>query len=124
MVKNLTPDKEKIFRELLQKNGIAAGKRENSIIKCQYKEKYELSFEQQRIWFLSQLDQDSPAYNIPYILKIEGPIDINKVNRIINRIISRHEILRTILIEEMGIPYQIILDSYQWLLYTSPSQRD
>lgn len=113
MIKNLTSDKEKIFRDLLQKNGIAISKRENDIIKCQYKEKYELSFEQQRIWFLSQLNQESPAYNIPYILKIEDNIDINKVNRIVNRIISRHEILRTIFIEEMGIPYQIILDSYQ-----------
>lgn len=112
MINNLTSDKEKIFRELLQKNGIATSNRENRIIKCQYKEKYELSFEQQRIWFLSQLDQNSPAYNIPYILKIEGTIDIDKVNRIANRIISRHEILRTIFIEEKGIPYQSILDSY------------
>lgn len=113
MVSNLTPDKEKLFRDLLLKQGIAANNSRNSISKRKFKEKYELSLEQQRIWFLSRLDQKSSAYNVPYILKIEGSIDVKKVNRILNQIILRHEILRTILIEEKGVPYQIILDSYE-----------
>src|SRR5579864_786529 len=54
-----------------------------------------LSFAQQRLWFLQQLEPESYVYNIPVTLRIEGPLDIAALERGINQVICRHESLRT-----------------------------
>jgi hypothetical protein len=54
-----------------------------------------LSFAQQRLWFLSQLEPDSAAYNIPAAIRIGGAFDRAVLARAINEIVRRHEVLRT-----------------------------
>src|SRR5262249_20016756 len=50
---------------------------------------------QRRLWFLAQLDPDSPAYNIPITLRLSGRVEPGVLERAINRIVQRHEVLRT-----------------------------
>jgi amino acid adenylation domain-containing protein/FkbH-like protein len=69
------------------------------------------SFAQQRLWFLDQLEPDSPAYNIAYTLKIMGPINADAIEKSLNLIAQRHESLRTSFGTEAELPVQIIHDS-------------
>ncbi|MCB0165295.1 MAG: amino acid adenylation domain-containing protein [Anaerolineae bacterium] len=67
-----------------------------------------LSFAQQRLWFLDQLDGPNATYNIPVALKIKGPLDIPALIWSLNEIIKRHEIVRTTFQTEGGEGRQII----------------
>jgi amino acid adenylation domain-containing protein len=54
-----------------------------------------LSFAQQRLWFMHQLEPDSPIYNSPFSLSLEGALDVRAMEATLNEIVRRHEILRT-----------------------------
>ncbi|MEA5617541.1 amino acid adenylation domain-containing protein [Cronbergia sp. UHCC 0137] len=54
-----------------------------------------LSFAQQRLWFLEQLQPDSYTYNLPTAVRLKGILDIVVLERSLNTIIQRHELLRT-----------------------------
>ena len=54
-----------------------------------------LSFAQERLWFLSQLDPDDPSYLIPLALRLEGALDQGALARALAEIVRRHEVLRT-----------------------------
>ncbi|WP_232463551.1 non-ribosomal peptide synthetase [Tumebacillus avium] len=67
-----------------------------------------LSFAQQRLWFLDQLDPGSIAYNIPYAVRISGALDTAALERTIDEIVARHEVLRTNFHTAAGQPVQVI----------------
>src|SRR5215216_32587 len=73
--------------------------------------KAQLSFAQERLWFLDQLDPYSAAYNIPSTTRLKGFLDLDVLERSLNRIVARHEMLRTTFVAEGGQPVQIIHDS-------------
>ncbi|WP_157379881.1 non-ribosomal peptide synthetase, partial [Burkholderia ubonensis] len=54
-----------------------------------------LSFPQQRLWFLAQLEGPSAAYNISSALRFEGDLDVQRLQAAVSEISRRHEILRT-----------------------------
>jgi hypothetical protein len=54
-----------------------------------------LSFAQQRLWILSQIDGGSAAYNVPLGLRLRGPLDEEALGRALDRLMERHEALRT-----------------------------
>ncbi|MEH2030403.1 MAG: amino acid adenylation domain-containing protein [Nostoc sp.] len=54
-----------------------------------------LSFAQQRLWFLAQLEPNSPFYNIPAAVRLQGQLNLGALQQSFNEIISRHEALRT-----------------------------
>jgi len=54
-----------------------------------------LSFAQQRLWFLDQLDPDSLAYHRPAHILLRGPLDVSILERCLDEILERHEVLRT-----------------------------
>ncbi len=58
-------------------------------------QKLPLSFAQQRLWFLDQLEPGSSSYNIPKAVRMTGSLDIDALQNSLNEIIRRHEILRT-----------------------------
>ncbi|WP_220814891.1 non-ribosomal peptide synthetase [Pseudomonas paralcaligenes] len=70
-----------------------------------------LSFAQQRLWFLQQLDPASSAYNLPRVLHLEGVLDVKRLERALNRVIERHTILRTRFITQAGEPMQVVENS-------------
>jgi amino acid adenylation domain-containing protein len=67
-----------------------------------------LSFAQQRLWFLNQLEPESTAYNISAAFRLVGRLDRAALERALNEIIRRHEILRTTFRVLDGQPAQII----------------
>jgi amino acid adenylation domain-containing protein len=74
------------------------------------KEYYALSSSQKRLFILHQMVNDNISYNIPFIVELEGEIDIKKLEEVFRKIIARHESLRTsfeVINEE---PFQKIYD--------------
>ncbi|NPC85533.1 amino acid adenylation domain-containing protein, partial [Pyxidicoccus fallax] len=67
-----------------------------------------LSFAQQRLWFLDQLQPGSPTYNMPVPLRLEGALDVGALERAFTELVRRHESLRTTFREEGGSPVQHI----------------
>ncbi|NVJ28107.1 amino acid adenylation domain-containing protein, partial [Myxococcus sp. AM011] len=67
-----------------------------------------LSFAQQRLWFLDQLQPGSSAYNIPWVLKLSGSLDSSALLQSLNALIQRHEALRTRFAVHEGQPVQLI----------------
>jgi amino acid adenylation domain-containing protein len=67
-----------------------------------------LSFAQSRLWFIAQLEPDSPVYNIPFAVRLRGTLNEDALERALDQILRRHETLRTRFGEEGGIPIQAI----------------
>ncbi|WP_054063364.1 non-ribosomal peptide synthetase, partial [Pseudomonas asplenii] len=68
-----------------------------------------LSFAQQRLWFLDQLDPTaSAAYHMPAALVLQGPLDRNALKAALDRLVARHESLRTTFRREGEQPVQVI----------------
>ncbi|MCP1399218.1 non-ribosomal peptide synthetase [Bacillus thuringiensis] len=85
----LSPEQRIFLEKQLNKN-------ESSIIPSRKtNEPTILSFAQQRMWFLEQLEPGSSIYNMPFLVKIKGDFNISVFKRCLNEIICRHEILRT-----------------------------
>ena len=64
------------------------------------------SFAQQRLWFLDQLEPESPAYNIPAAYRLRGPLHVPALEQAISEIVRRHETLRTTFHAADGQPFQ------------------
>jgi len=79
-------------------------------------QKLPLSFAQQRLWFLDQLEPNSPAYNIPTALQLDGNLNVDALEKSLIEIVNRHESLRTIFAEEDGQPFQRVLDEIDFQL--------
>jgi amino acid adenylation domain-containing protein len=67
-----------------------------------------LSFSQQRLWFLDQLEPESPFYNNPISLRLAGRLDATALERALNALVARHESLRTTFASCDGRPVQVI----------------
>jgi acyl carrier protein len=67
-----------------------------------------LSFAQQRLWFLDQLEPESAFYNIPSAVRFSGPVNLAALERSLNEILRRHKVLRTIFPNRDGKPVQVI----------------
>ena len=67
-----------------------------------------LSFAQQRLWFLDQLEPNSPLYNLPLALRLQGELQPEALRRTLTEIRRRHESLRTRFEAREGVPAQVI----------------
>jgi len=71
----------------------------------------EVSFGQQRLWFLAQLESGSAAYNAPIAWRIAGPLNVSVLQRSLSQLVARHEALRTTFAVVHGYPRQVINES-------------
>jgi amino acid adenylation domain-containing protein len=67
-----------------------------------------LSFAQQRLWFLDQLEPSRPTYNIPIAVRFQERLHIGTLERSLIEVVRRHEALRTVFAEMDGEPVQVI----------------
>jgi amino acid adenylation domain-containing protein len=70
--------------------------------------KIPLSFGQEQLWFLEDLSEGSPTYNIPVLYHLRGRLDVSALRRAFGHVVSRHEMLRTTFGAVGGTPVQAI----------------
>ncbi|GHG84282.1 non-ribosomal peptide synthetase [Comamonas sp. JC664] len=109
----LSPEKrEAVLKKLRQQNVVAAPKEEArapGIPRVSREQPLPLSFPQRRLWFLDQFEPGTPAYNIPEFVRLAGPLHVTALERALNEVVRRHEVLRTTFVTEDGEPRQRIL---------------
>ena len=69
-----------------------------------------LSFGQERLWFLAQLDAGGALYNVPLGLRLRGALDVEALRAALAAVVARHEALRTGFVAQAGRPVQVVLD--------------
>ncbi|GMU11502.1 non-ribosomal peptide synthetase [Corallococcus caeni] len=105
---NLSPEKQDLLmRKLRQKSAAApvatlVARPRNAV------SSFPLSFAQQRLWFLDQFDPQNPQYNIPLAVRLDGVLDGAALQRCLDELVRRHEVLRTTLRAEEGGAVQVI----------------
>ncbi|HEY4426344.1 MAG TPA: condensation domain-containing protein, partial [Pyrinomonadaceae bacterium] len=94
-IADLLPEKPELLEMLAQEEG-------DELICCP------LSYGQQRLWFLDQLEPGNPVYNLPTGVRLRGALQLSALERSLNEIIRRHEALRTRFLTLDGEPVQVI----------------
>src|SRR5262245_11294595 len=109
LLAELTPEqRSQLERRLMQKSavrGAARLPRRPTFSPCP------LSFAQQRLWFLHQLEPLSPFYNVPKALRLVGSLDVAALQQTLDALVARHEVLRTTYETVDGQPMQVIAES-------------
>src|SRR5437899_12610150 len=98
-------------RDLIQqrlRNALAAPAQSSSIPHRPEQSTPLLSFAQQRLWFIDQIEPGSPAYHVAAVLRLTGPLDVDSLQNSFKNIIDRHEILRTRFPAIDGMPVQLV----------------
>ncbi|WP_239153165.1 condensation domain-containing protein, partial [Virgisporangium aurantiacum] len=67
-----------------------------------------LSFGQLRLWFLDRLDSGGVAYNVPFVLRLVGGLDVGVLERAVGFVVGRHEVLRSRFVVVDGVPRQVV----------------
>ncbi|MET0647738.1 MAG: condensation domain-containing protein, partial [Pyrinomonadaceae bacterium] len=106
-LKNLSPAKRALLLKQLQEKA-APAEEFNLIPRRAQQNPSPLSFAQQRLWFLNRLEPDSSAYNVPVALRLTGRLDVTALERTLNEVSRRHEVLRTTFVETDGQPVQVV----------------
>jgi amino acid adenylation domain-containing protein len=110
-LKNLPPAKRRLLLELLRKEADRArGVRTipRRAAGTGSGESGELSFAQQRLWFVERLLPGTPTYNLPFAIRLEGPLDRGVLSRSLRQVVSRHEVLRARFVASGERPLQVI----------------
>ncbi len=113
-ISNLSPEKRAMLEARLKEKLQAKKGGKQSIPRQSIDGPIPLSFSQQRLWFLNQLDPDSPTYNISRAVRITGPLNKEALHQALTTIVTRHTTLRTTFTLIDDEPRQIV--SQDWAL--------
>ena len=103
----LSPAKRALLELGLGENGSEASARQ-IVPRRAASDSAPLSFAQQRLWFLNQLEPESPAYNESRAIRLSGSLDLDALKKALNQIVLRHEVLRTTIVTVDESPCQVI----------------
>ncbi|GAA6619990.1 non-ribosomal peptide synthetase [Scytonema sp. NUACC26] len=106
-IASLSPAKRALL-ELKLKNKTVNAQTEQTIPRRDENSSIPLSFAQQRLWFLEQLEPNSPFYHIPEVLQLQGTLNVTVLQQSLDAIVAQHEALRTNFISLDGNPVQVI----------------
>ena len=108
-IAQLSPAKLALLEQKLKKNKTVG--RADSPARVAQRPKYApLSFSQERLWFLEQMEPDSCIYNIPTILPMRGAVNPRLVEESLRQIVARHGAFRTRFVVKDDNPYQVVAD--------------
>ncbi|MBB3113402.1 amino acid adenylation domain-containing protein/thioester reductase-like protein [Paenibacillus phyllosphaerae] len=96
------------------------GPAEQQLAPATVKDRYLLSSAQMRMFVEQQLVPESTAYNIPMCWRIDGPVDVARLQQSLQKLIERHDSLRTSFTVIEGIPTQRVQESAQAILNLMP----
>jgi hypothetical protein len=71
-----------------------------------------ISFTQRRLWYLDQLTPGSGVYNVPYVSRVSGKLNIEAFHQALNQLVRRHEVLRTVFLAPGGNPVPVLLKKW------------
>ncbi|MBV9447703.1 MAG: amino acid adenylation domain-containing protein [Streptosporangiaceae bacterium] len=75
------------------------------------------SFAQEQLWFIDEFHHGLPAHNVPFLIRLRGPLDVDALSRALAALAARHEPLRTRLVAgKDGHPVRVIDEPGPWLL--------
>jgi aspartate racemase len=114
-IAGLSPSKRALLELKLKQNAAKSAAR-ISIPKRSHHSPAPLSSAQQRLWFLSKLEPESPAYNIHVVRRLSGLLNVKALEHALSEIVNRHESLRTRFEDVGGVPQQVIDDASEWKL--------
>src|SRR2546423_1648394 len=103
----LPPDKLAALEQLLRKKGINVPQTQ-TIPRRSTSQRLPLSFAQQRLWFLDQLEPGSAAFNLATVMRMQGELDVAALRSSLHEVMRRHESLRTTFLTVDGQPEQVI----------------
>lgn len=107
----LSGSQRALLEERLKRARLSAGKsadRGGTIPRRAGTGEIPLSFAQERLWFLDQLEPGSPVYNVCEAVRMKGTLDVGVLERSLNEIVRRHESLRTNFITAEGRAVQVV----------------
>jgi amino acid adenylation domain-containing protein len=106
----LSPDRRRLMQHLLRERKERADT-DITIPKRQSSKKVLLSYSQQRLWMLDQIQANSPFYNESFFERFRFRLDVVVLKKALNEIVRRHESLRTVFHVREGEPVQVIAPS-------------
>jgi amino acid adenylation domain-containing protein/non-ribosomal peptide synthase protein (TIGR01720 family) len=106
-IASLSPEQRALFERRLQQQGLTIPV-SHTIAKRQQDNGLPLSFAQQRLWLVDQLEPGNPVYNLAAIVRLNGRLEVSLLERTLSEIQQRHEILRTTFPSVDGHPVQWI----------------
>jgi len=110
-LEDLSPDKRELVLQKLKKQQQSPQNNRRltpSLTPVSREQPLPLSFAQQRLWFIDQLEGENCVYNVPFFLQLQGFLNIAALEQAIREIVQRHEVLRTSFCVVNESPIQVI----------------
>ena len=85
-------------------------------------ERIPLSFSQERLWFIDRME-GSQQYHVPALLRLKNKLNIEALTFALRNIVNRHEVLRTVILEDEGTGYQVVREKDKWNLQISDGSK-
>jgi len=103
----LSPAKRGVLEQRLRQAGLSVASL-RSIPRRESRDAALLSFAQQRMWFLKQLEPKSYSYNEPNAIRLRGSLNVDSLRAAFDHLVARHEVLRTTIAMVDGEPRQVV----------------
>ncbi|MGW0709713.1 amino acid adenylation domain-containing protein [Streptomyces sp. NPDC002643] len=107
-IQQLSPARRALLERLMRQRGTAPAQ---AIVRRSDSGKAPLSFAQQRLWFLDELEPGTPHYNVYEAVHMAGRLDVTALEAALDRLLTRHEVLRTVFESGGGEPVQVVGDA-------------
>ncbi len=113
----LSPARQKLLARLLAAKGVKAADAVQGIPRrTDRTQPAPLTFAQEALWFLDQLEPNTALHNQPGAVRLSGQLDVAALEQALGDILGRHEALRTTFVERQGTPVQVVAVESQYSL--------
>jgi amino acid adenylation domain-containing protein/non-ribosomal peptide synthase protein (TIGR01720 family) len=110
------PDRKLLFQRMLEERMKRAAPAASPLREAARPERLPLSFAQEGLWFLAQVEPESPQYNVPVAVRLSGELDEAALRDALSEVARRHESLRTVFRAPDGTPAQVVLPARPFTL--------